>query len=135
MKSVHRDAPPSRCPVPEVSGKVLGNGQAVLLGSGRVGGAWLAAAGTSAGSPGMLACAPSGTARKRNSATPTSVVQTRHNSLPTTHSFTPRHDTPRLGPSRRFRGRVAQGAGWLRGRGRSGGGVAQARPVGAAVGA
>src|ERR1700761_7997628 len=58
MKSVHSEAPPASRPVPEVCGKVLGNGQAVLDGSGSGAGAWLAAAGTSVGIPlGTPACA------------------------------------------------------------------------------
>src|SRR5436305_14883290 len=49
MKSLQSDAPPARRPAPEVWGNVLGKGQAVLEGSGSVGGVALAAAGTSLG--------------------------------------------------------------------------------------
>ena len=51
MKSVHSDAPPASRPVPEVCGKVLGNGHAVGEGSGSAGAGVDAAAGTSVGIP------------------------------------------------------------------------------------
>jgi hypothetical protein len=52
MKSLHSDDPPARRPVPEVCGKLLGNGQALLEGSGSGADGVLAAAGRSVGIPG-----------------------------------------------------------------------------------
>ena len=51
MKSVHSEAPPASRPVPEVCGKVLGNGHAAGEGSGSDGAGVDAAAGTSEGIP------------------------------------------------------------------------------------
>jgi hypothetical protein len=51
MKSVHREAPPAKRPVPDVWGNVLANGHAAVDGSGSAGAGSLAAAGTSVGKP------------------------------------------------------------------------------------
>ncbi len=77
MKSLHSEAPPASRPVPEVCGNVFGNGQAVLDGSGSVGGVALAAAGTSLGmSAGTLAAAVPAW-RQRVATTATAAPRTR----------------------------------------------------------
>src|ERR1700759_1153767 len=74
MKSVHSDAPPARRQGPDVCGNVLGNGQAVADGSGRLGAGVLAGAGTSDGIPFGTWAAASAAPCHRQAATATTIT-------------------------------------------------------------
>src|SRR5579862_2661061 len=103
MKSLHSDAPPARRPVPEVCGKLFGKGQAVLVGSGRVAGAWLAAGGTSVGIPFGTPALATGAAAPKQAETP----RIAHQPLPRIGSLIASATYTRLGggaPIRRGRG-------------------------------
>ncbi len=126
--------------MPEVCGKLDGNGQAVLVGSGKVGWTELAAAGTSAGRPGTAEGTADGAAAAAEAGRPSAPIATMaaitaitaitaasvspaanpRTAPPTALSFTAPDDTPRVGPSRRWapgetrrptRGRPGPGAG------------------------
>src|SRR5579872_2956739 len=103
MKSLQREAPPANRPVPEVWGKLFGKGQAVLDGSGKAAGAWLAAGGTSVGIPLGTPAVAAGAAAPKQAETP----RITHQPLPRIGSLIARAKYMRVRGVRRLGSRAA----------------------------